>query len=286
MIGSNIQSLLLDFNEVIVEVVCSSQDSFSLAEMLFCDVPLAAAPDSLKPRKRYDILSVGRQPMLSLWQEEKQLYFGECRYTLAYILMGEVLYHCIAANESQHALHAGAVHRRGHGIVLPGSSGKGKSTLTAWLCSKGYQYLTDELIFLGDDAKMIPFVRPVNLKTREPIVSDQFAETNKDQILFSEGGATMIPHRLLNNDFSQETPIATHILFPEYKKGASAELKPVSPAKSVFMLLQSHVNARNLPSHGVTSLANIARKCQSFSLIYSDFQEVEQLLNASFPHFS
>lgn len=276
-------TMMLEFNTVIVDVVCGNQDARQLAEMLFRDVPLAVDPETEKPRKRYDVLSVGKQPMLSLWHGESQLYFGTSRYLLAYILMGEVLYHCIAANENQHALHAGAVHKEGHGIILPGSSGKGKSTLTAWLCSKGYQYLTDELIFLGDDGTMIPFTRPVNLKTREPIVSDKFAEMNRDKILFSEDGATMIPHRLLNNDYSPEKPVVGSILFPEFRKGATTELKPVSPARSVFLLLQCHVNARNLQSHGVASLSNIARKCQSFSLVYSDFESVEQILTSPFP---
>lgn len=274
---------MLEFNSVIVEVFCSNQDALGLAEMLFKDVQSAAASGSIKRRERYDVLWVGKQPMLSLWWGEIQLYFGESRYELAYTLMGEVLYHCIAANKSQHALHAGAVHMGGHGIILPGSSGKGKSTLTAWLCGQGYQYLTDELIFLGDDGKMTPFTRPVNLKTREPVVSDKFAEKNVDHILFSDDGAAMIPHRLLNNEFSPQTPIVSSILFPEYKKGAATQFKPVSPAQSVFMLLQSHVNARNLPSHGIASLSNIARKCQSFSLIYSDLTELEHIFSSTFP---
>src|SRR5436190_21414781 len=42
--------------------------------------------------------------------------------------------------------HAAALSYQERGLLLCGKSGSGKSTLAAWLTSKGYQYLTDEVI--------------------------------------------------------------------------------------------------------------------------------------------
>lgn len=278
-----LNDIVVEFKNLIVEVGCDNQDSYRLAKMLLCDLPIVSSGASPKYKKRYDLLSVGKQPMLSLWEGENRIYFGESRYHLAYALVNEILFHCISENASHHALHAGSVSIGDEGIILPGSSGQGKSTVTAWLCQQGFSYLTDELIFLADDGKMTPFTRPVNLKTREPIVTEEFINKYEEQLLLSVDGESMIPHRILNKEFSTKEPTACYIIFPEYKEDATAECVEISAAQSCFRLLQCHVNARNLPSHGIESLSNIARKCRAFSIVYSDFDELRKVMRASFP---
>jgi hypothetical protein len=39
--------------------------------------------------------------------------------------------------------------------------------------------------------------------------------------------------------------------------------------------MQSHVNARNLPDHGVSALAKIVKKCSSYKLVYSNFADLD-----------
>ena len=280
---TKLNDIVIEFKNLIVEVGCNNEDSYRLAEMLLCDLPRVNSSSSSKSKKRYDLLSVGRQPMLSLWEGEKRVYFGESHYQLVNALVNDILFHCISENASHHALHAGAVCVGNHGIILPGASGRGKSTLTALLCQQGFSYLTDELIFLADDGKMTPFTRPFNLKTREPIVTEEFIGKYKDQLLLSDSGESMIPHRLLNKEFSTKEPTARNIIFPEYKEGVTAECVEISPAQSCFRLLQCHVNARNLPSHGIESLSNIVRKCRAFSIVYSDFDELKTVMKTSFP---
>lgn len=257
---------------------CNNGDAYQIAQFLFADFPGTSA--SAATQHVYDIIASGPKPMLSLWQGEKKLYYGNCRYQLAYILMNEVIYHCITANDRHLALHAGAVCSENRCILLPGKSGKGKSTLTGWLIANGFQYLTDELVFLTADGHVIPLTRPINLKV------DQFHETwplkegEQNKAICSEKGS-MIPHRLLNNVFSATHPLLTDIIFPEFKPGCTMELSELSPAKSSLYLLQSHVNARNLNGHGIPELAAVIRKCRSFRLIYGSFSELETIFNAS-----
>ena len=61
------------FGEQLFEIKCNNKDAYNLAVFLFSDFPGSA---SLTPSLKYDILSVGRQPMLSLWLGERRLYFG------------------------------------------------------------------------------------------------------------------------------------------------------------------------------------------------------------------
>ncbi len=268
------------FEEQPFEIDCNNENAYVLATFLFGDFPGSI---SSNPPIKYDILSVGRQPMFSLWQGEKRLYFGKSRYQLAYILMNEVIYYCINTNSTQHALHAGAVFNDDQCIILPGKSGNGKSTLTAWLTANGYRYLTDELIFLSNTGMVSPLTRPVNLKVDASYISWMLREDDAEGQIITDEKGSMISHRLLNPQFSLQQPQVSHILFPEYREGAGLSLEKVSPAKSSLYLIPSHVNARNLPGHGIAELSSIIRKCSSYKLVYGGFDDLETVFNSSTP---
>ncbi len=53
------------------------------------------------------------------------------------------------------SLHAGCVAREGRGVLLAGTSGSGKSTLTAAMVADGWDYLTDDMVFLAAPAGRI-----------------------------------------------------------------------------------------------------------------------------------
>jgi len=195
--------------------------------------------------------------------------------------MNEVLFKAIDENETQHALHAGAVYRDDVCIVLPGSSGKGKSTLTAWLVKNGYTYLTDELIFLGDDGKITPFTRPINLKVGLDQLSWLIGADKKSETIIDEQFGTIISHRAIAPTFKPREPIVTHFIFPEYKEGSDCVLEEISPARSSLYLLKAHVNARNLEGHGVPALSKIVKGCRSFGLTYGSFNAIENIFSHS-----
>src|SRR5262249_27006149 len=65
-----------------------------------------------------------------------------------FVLMGEVVHALITDLNSGVALHSGAVLFGDQGILLPGATGAGKSSLTAWLADRGFSYLTDECVVL------------------------------------------------------------------------------------------------------------------------------------------
>jgi len=50
------------------------------------------------------------------------------------------------------SLHAGCVARDGRGVLLAGMSGSGKSTLTAALVADGWDFLTDDMVFVAHPA--------------------------------------------------------------------------------------------------------------------------------------
>lgn len=264
------------FGRQAFEIDCNNEDAYRLADFLFVDLPGAEEADDTR---RYHILSVGIRPMLSLWDCDKQLYFGASRYQLAYILMNEVIFHCIKTNTRHHALHAGAVRRGDRCVILPGKSGNGKSTLTAWLVANGWQYLTDELVFLANDGSVSPWTRPINLKVNEKHKSWLLHGTDSGSIVSADNGS-MIPHRLINAAFSVGHPRVTDIIYPEFREGVEGCFKEVSPAKCALYLMQSHVNARNLDGHGIADISSIVRRCRSYRLIYDNFAALDAIFNS------
>lgn len=61
-------------------------------------------------------------------------------------------------------LHAGAVERDGHVLVVLGRSGAGKSTLTAALVETGWNYVTDEVVLIAPDGHTVTvYARPLEL---------------------------------------------------------------------------------------------------------------------------
>ena len=256
---------------------CNNDDAYNLAQFLFTDLP--GNLDCDQP-KQYDIISSGPLPMLSLWEGDKRLYFGNSRYEAAYILMNEVVFHCINSNSRQHAIHAGAVTKGEQCFILPGKSGHGKSTLTAWLISNGYHYLTDELILLSPAGQVLPLTRPISLKINAAHSTWLAPAINTGGCIAGELGS-MIPHRLLNPDFQEQRPSLTHIIYPEFKEGTAAVFTEISPALSCLHLLQSHVNARNLKEHGIPEITALVKRCKSYKLTYGSLADLPAIFSTA-----
>jgi len=261
------------FDRLGFRIVCNNRIGFDLAQFLFGDFP---GNSTAAHHKIYDIVCSGTKQKLSLWDGEKRLFFGDSAYQLAYILMNEVLYHCIDSNDTHHALHAGGVSGNNACMILPGESGSGKSSLTAWLISHGFEYLTDELVFLGDDGSVTPLTRPVSLKGGSEFLSRFVADDQRGAIVGTDSEA-IIPHRLLNPDYQPQKPKLSHIIFPQFTPGASLSFEKLSPARSCLYLMQSHVNARNHDGLGVGALSEIVRACRSYRLTYGSFDDLEPL---------
>jgi hypothetical protein len=278
----NTGSSHVGFAEQNIKINWQGSDSLDLIEFLCGDLPNNALNH---PRAVYDLEVDHAHSRFLLCCKEKQLYCGDDCYELAYALINEIIYQCIVDVNDGLAIHAGAVHSGKGGILLPGKSGSGKSTLTAWLVSRGWNYLTDELVVLhGTNPKIIPFTRPVSLKTGSLKVLKSFVHFNNEKAVAGPGGI-MLAHRLLNPHFIQATPPLTLIILPQYVAGASTEITRIGGALGCAQLMECYVNARNFKDHGVERLASIARTTPIYRLKYSSFDVLYEALNNAFPEF-
>ncbi len=217
------------------------------------------------------------------WQcisEAKCIYTSDKIEDTANFLMGEVVFHLIQNNDSHLAVHAGYVSDAQGGIMIPGESGHGKSSLTFWMAQNGYQYHTDELILLETSSTNVKaFTRPFNIKNYGLDAISQLTDLDQlgNQVLRGNF-VHMISHRAINPNFTSQTPDLTRILFPRYRKDAANTITPLSKALAGIELMKSNVIARNLPGHGFDQLLSIVRAAQAFRLDYNNFSVLPELL--------
>jgi len=174
-------------------------------------------------------------------------------------------------------LHAGAVAANGTGFLLPGQSGRGKTSLTAWLLGRGYSYLTDELCYVktGSD-RLQGLARPLNLKAssldvvgREMNVDTAAPETRKT------GFATLFPPRMFGAAEVTSDCRIRAIVFPHYSPDAEPGLSPLPKSETAIGLLRTLINVHLLGSAAVTETNRLARDCPGYRLRYSSFSQID-----------
>ncbi len=73
----------------------------------------------------------------------------------------------VDSSDAAGVLHAGAVVRDGHAVVVVGESGVGKTTLVTRLLADGWGYLTDEAVQLTADGQVLAYPKPLVHKVEE-----------------------------------------------------------------------------------------------------------------------
>jgi hypothetical protein len=68
----------------------------------------------------------------------------------------------------------------GRVVALVGRSGAGKSTAAARLAALGWGYVSDEVVSVDDDARVVPFARPVLLEPADPTTLGKVAHSPDD----------------------------------------------------------------------------------------------------------
>lgn len=224
----------------------------------------------------YYLEEVATSGSVRLQRNQEVLYEGHDEGMAGETLLSDSCYQLAAQSRNGLLFHAAVLGWQGQGILLPGASGAGKSTLTAWLVSHGFDYLSDELAFIPWQTNSIkPLTRPINLKLpSRPILEKRFDfDANKDDMLISPYGYFIPPQRLRDHRLRSEAPLKT-IIFPQYRSDSDLDCQPLSKAQAGLALIQTLINARNLPGHGFQETARLARQVPAYTLRYNNFDQI------------
>lgn len=185
---------------------------------------------------------------------------------------------CIAGHAHHYLLlHAAVLEKNGRALILPGSPGAGKSTLTAALSLSGFRLLSDEMALIDrDDGLLVPLARPVNLKNEsigiihtfapQAVFGDTVRDTHKGTVAHLKPSAESVRR-------AQEKAVPSLLVFPRWQAGAETRLRPRARADA-FMTVASHAfNYELLGRLGFDLNAALVDASECFDFEYSSLHE-------------
>lgn len=201
---------------------------------------------------------------------------GSLRGTLQSVKF-EVIHRFVEANAELLWLHAGAAATDSNGdleaIVLCGAWGRGKSTLVANLCQKGWQYLSDDIVPVDmASGKLVSF--PLTPMMRVHDAEDSEAVLNPVQI----SGLKKTVVALADDAFSNQPVSVSAIVFPQYDPHAQMTLHPSSPAGATLELMQNCLNLKYHKDAALSYLAGLVEQLPVYRLPYNDGMQAADLL--------
>ncbi len=136
-------------------------------------------------------------------------------------------------------VHAGVVSCRGRGILLPGRSFAGKTTLVAELVRAGAEYYSDEYAVLDSAGSVHPYARLLSIREKGgPGVTRHTA-----QALGGHAGSEPLPVGL--------------VVVSKFRPGAEWQPQRLSPGNGALALLANTVPARRIPEVVMATLNQV-----------------------------
>ncbi|HEV2130147.1 MAG TPA: hypothetical protein VGR27_03565, partial [Longimicrobiaceae bacterium] len=182
----------------------------------------------------------------------------------------EITNHLIAAHPELFWVHAGAAALEAGAVLVVGTWGHGKSTMVTSLCSRGWSYLSDDVVALDTKARLaVPF-HQTPLVREDPghdLPRERILELYKTEI---DLGRVSICRR--------PVPIAA-VLLPTFARHAPAQLLRISPAAAALELLQSCMNFGQHRAAGVGFVCEFVESVPAFRLTFGSGEAAAELVS-------
>lgn len=152
-------------------------------------------------------------------------------------------------------IHSGVVGWQGKGILIPGETHSGKSTLVAELVKMGASYYSDEFALLDEQGYVSPYAKPLSLR-------DSKSQQQRDIPIESIAGKQGV----------EKLPVGL-VVVSNFQKGAAWKPSTVSPGVGLLHLLESTHSARRDPAR---AMRLIKKATNNARVIMSPRGEAEQ----------
>ena len=184
-------------------------------------------------------------------------------------------------------VHAAGLSKNGRGLLMPGESGQGKTTLTCWLLTQGFQFLSDESIYFSPDSgQMTPLTRPLVVKNRSmPIMQalrHHLPGKSNTRIIQHPSFALVPAENLSRQPIAKEATLSL-ILSPKFDPHSPYSLKPLGKSATVAVLMNNLFMTKDVPDKGFHTCVQLAKNIPAYELVYSDFSQLEGLIDTLWP---
>ena len=166
-------------------------------------------------------------------------------------------------------LHAGGVRSDSGAIVLPGSWGRGKSSMVLAMLELDWRFLSDDVAPVDPVAgAVLPFPATPQVRKRQStdLPRHRLGELPKWSVPLDDKHVARGPQ-----------PISALVL-PHYRRDATAELLPVSPGEAVGELLENCLSLPHNEDETIRSLCAVVERLPVFRLVFGDAPEAARLI--------
>jgi hypothetical protein len=140
-------------------------------------------------------------------------------------------------------IHAGVVAWKGHGVVIPGRTFSGKSTLVAALLRAGATYYSDEFAVVDALGRIRPYTQPIQLRD-------------------GRGGSAQVDPAEFPARVGRSPLTARLILLTRHREGVEWRPRRISRGAGLLALLENTVSARRDPVRALQSLNRMVAGAQ------------------------
>ncbi len=198
--------------------------------------------------------------------------------TLALILQENMIIALYQFKPYLIAMHAATVSYGESLFVMPATSGSGKTTLTAALMKDGFSLYSDEISTLDLEGNIgaLPFALNIKegswniLKKAYPLL-----EKTNFHIRFDQQKVRFLTPE--NIKIKKRKP--THLIFPQYKKGAKNTLSPLNACDAMSKIKKAGYQLETpLTQEHFEYIINYLLVLPKFSLEYSSLSEAIQII--------
>jgi hypothetical protein len=179
-------------------------------------------------------------------------------------------------------LHAVALEKDGRAVLIPGKSGRGKTTLSLALLRAGYRCVSDDHPLIRETAthlEILPF--PEKIDVTEPTVNF-FPELDQGRAFLHQGTRKMFFH--VEDLFPGGTGGTCHpaiFLFPKIVDCPTSRVEPFSKQRALDVLLSQRLSIydRSIAQNEFHALSHLVRASTCYRLEFGrDILEVANLI--------
>ena len=166
-------------------------------------------------------------------------------------------------------LHASCMALDGRAIALPGSWGRGKSTLALRLYDIGWSFLSDDVVPLDPDSgTAIPFPATPQVRpgAQTPLPRDQLSGLSKSAVPIDASRVSDGPR-----------PVSM-IVFPCFRSGSATELTPISLGQAVGVLLENCLSFPENTDKTIRDLCRMVQNTPTYNLSFTDPADAVKVL--------
>jgi len=183
---------------------------------------------------------------------------------------------------ANHLVHGGAVVRNRRGVLLPASSGSGKSTIVAALALSGFDFFSDEVAILTKGGYLLPFPKAISLKEGGwQAISAIFPQASLGAAPSPTNGGSashLIPPKLPSSSMVESGCYVDLVVLPRYAPQEATSLQPVSKTAALARLVQESLNLSLLGKDGFDILFDVVQRAKCYALTTNNLTQAVQLL--------